>query len=588
MYRHFTSGLLVLLTVSVAAQQPQQVPGAIRSGISAVPIDVRVLDSQGKPVTDLKQEDFIVLEDGVRQKITQFVPQALTSAAPSPETKLALRNPAAAKVSSQNHRTFLLVLGRGRLQPPAKGVDGALKFVRERLLPQDLVAVLAWNRATDFTTDHAKVAQLLEQFKRKHESIESKLKHHFSGLQAVYGSKEIPKSIQTEIDGMFRAEGTPGARTLPTGVPTDQRQLKEDERRATDALQRAEIIANRAVPSPFDAAELARIEPLLDVSFDQFVEENAQTMQDLNNIYAGIQYMRYLEGEKHLVFFTERGLFLPRLESDQSVAALANDARVVIDTILTGGIAGPPPPQPMGVRMGLPPPIQPPGGGFRNMFAGSSLRNISDFTGGQSSINFMAEQALSRINDATLFQYLLGYYPSNPNWDGRYRRITVRVNRPGVRVLYRRGYYGRDQLVPFDRQQFLTYNRIASAGGYVGTISDIKLDMKASEVFIDGAPGEILAEVTIDVSKVTFTETDGIKIGALDIATFCGDGRQNLVGELWQKMEIKLRGEPFERAMKNGLPYTARVPIKGKARYVKVVVYDYGSDIAGSAQVEIK
>jgi VWFA-related protein len=585
MYHQFTIGLLFLLTVTLAAQPPQQVPGTIRSGISAVPIDVRVLDREGKPVTDLKQEDFIILEDGVRQRITQFVPQAMTPAAPTPGAKLALRNPAAAKVNTQNHRTFLLVLGRGRLQPPAKGVDGALKFVRERLLPQDLVAVLAWNRATDFTTDHAKVAQLLEQFKKKHESIESKLKQHFSGLQAVYGSKEIPKSIQTEIDGMFRAEGTPGARKLPTGVPTDDRQLKEDERRITDALQRAEIIANRATPSPFDAAELARVEPF-DVSFDQFVEENAQTMQDLNNIYAGIQYMRYLEGEKHLVFFTERGLFLPRLESDQSVAAQANDARIVIDTILTGGIAGPPP-QPLGAR-GMLPPIQPPGGGFRNMFAGSSLRNISDFTGGQSSINFMAEQALSRINDATLFGYLLGYYPSNPNWDGRYRRITVRVNRPGVRVLYRRGYYGRDQLVPFDRRQFLTYSRIASAGGYVGSISDIKLDLKASEVFIDGAPGEILAEVTIDVSKVTFTETDGIKIAALDVATFCGDNRQNLVGELWQKIEIKLRGEPFERAMKEGLPYTARVPIKGQPRYVKVVVYDYGSDLAGSAQVEMK
>jgi hypothetical protein len=281
-------------------------------------------------------------------------------------------------------------------------------------------------------------------------------------------------------------------------------------------------------------------------------------MQDLNNIYAGIR-MRYLEGEKHLVFFTERGLFLPRLESDQSVAALANDSRVVIDTILTGGIAGPPPPQPMGARMGLPPPIQPPGGGFRNMFAGSSLRNISDFTGGQSSINFMAEQALSRINDATLFQYLLGYYPSNPNWDGRYRRITVRVNRPGVRVLCaglrpRSARPVRSKTIPH-----VTASRLRGLRRHDQRHQARHEGLRSVH---RRAPGEILAEVTIDVSKVTFTETDGIKIGALDIATFCGDGgesRRRAVAEDGNQAG----GEPFGRAMKNGLPPRA---CRSKAR----------------------
>ncbi len=36
-------------------------------------------------------------------------------------------------------RTFLIVLGRGRLQGPARGLDAAIAFVRENLLPQDLV-----------------------------------------------------------------------------------------------------------------------------------------------------------------------------------------------------------------------------------------------------------------------------------------------------------------------------------------------------------------------------------------------------------------------------------------------------------------
>ena len=61
-------------------------------------------------------------------------------------------------------------------------------------------------------------------------------------------------------------------------------------------------------------------------------------MQDLQNIYTAVEYLRYMDGEKHLLLFTENGLFLPRLENDKSLAAMANDARVTIDTFQTGGV----------------------------------------------------------------------------------------------------------------------------------------------------------------------------------------------------------------------------------------------------------
>ena len=67
-----------------------------------------------------------------------------------------------------------------------------------------------------------------------------------------------------------------------------------------------------------------------------------------------------------------------------------------------------------------------------------------------------ADRAVGRIDAATRFQYLLAYAPLDADWDGTFRRITVKVNRPEVRVLYRHGYYARDQLVPFDRQQEAT------------------------------------------------------------------------------------------------------------------------------------
>ena len=100
-------------------------------------------------MTDLRQEDFTVIEDGVRQNIAHFSFQALTAIPvdPSAPTKGLLRKIPVAELTPETRRTFLIVLGRGRLQHPSRGIDGLLTFVRKDLLPQDLVAVLAYNRA---------------------------------------------------------------------------------------------------------------------------------------------------------------------------------------------------------------------------------------------------------------------------------------------------------------------------------------------------------------------------------------------------------------------------------------------------------
>jgi len=87
-----------------------------------------------------------------------------------------------------------------------------LHFVHERLLPQDAVAVMAWNRATDFTTDHARIAAVLERFKRTHEGVEAKLNLRFSGLARLYGSRDIPSSLQRDIDAVFGEADGGGAR----------------------------------------------------------------------------------------------------------------------------------------------------------------------------------------------------------------------------------------------------------------------------------------------------------------------------------------------------------------------------------------
>lgn len=45
-------------------------------------------------------------------------------------------------------------------------------------------------------------------------------------------------------------------------------------------------------------------------------------------------------------------------------------------------------------------------------------------------------------------QYSIGYYPTNQKNDGKYRRVDVKVLRPGLYVRTKQGYFA-----PYDKRQ---------------------------------------------------------------------------------------------------------------------------------------
>jgi VWFA-related protein len=560
--------LAAVLATHVAAAAAQQVPGTFRSTVTLVPVDVRVLDRNGKPVTDLTARDFTLLEDGVSQEIRHFSSQLLTADAQLSPIE-AQRDAAATPVGlpPQKQRIFLIMLGRGRLQYPSKGVDAMIRFVRERLLPQDRVAVMAYNRATDFTTEHERVAQMLDRFRAGHERVEARLVHRAEGLEGILGYHGIPEQVQHDIDAMFAGPGDLAYRTVPPGRITDAGRIAEDQRNVGTALLSGDISSPRERGTA-------------DQSLEEYALSNIQTMSDLENLYTGIEYLRYLEGEKHLVYLTERGLFLPRMEDDTSLAAMANDARVVLDTIHTGGVSGGPRPTATG-------PMPMPGPTFTESFAVYTLRTMSDLTGGIASLYSYADEAAQQIDQGSRFQYLLGYSPATANWNGQYRKISVKVNRPGVTVSYRRGYYARQQLVPFDRQNFLTYSRTLAAALYPQDIRDIKVKLKASPVRNDDGSWAVASEITIDISRLTLEMKDGERQLSLDIALFCSGYEGKGLGELWRKFKLSLNEEAYKKALKDGVSYSMRIPATNRAIHAKVVVYDYAGDLVGTAETRM-
>ncbi|MFO7693585.1 MAG: VWA domain-containing protein [Vicinamibacterales bacterium] len=569
----------------------QQPPPTFRTGVTIVPVDVRVLDRDGMPVTDLEQSDFVLMEDGSPQDIRHFSARRLVPMPVPAETTPAVRTRGSSPMQEQSARIFLIVLGRGRLQYPSKGVDAMIHFVRNRLLPQDQVAVMAFNRATDFTTDRARILEVLERFRRRHEDIEAGFKHQTGGLAGIYGSRDPSPKLQRDIDAVFSGPLGQSARSV-TPVPLPEReQAAAATRRTIDAVARAELVAGReqTIGDTFDllAGEIVGL------PFDAFVATSVQALQDMGNLYTGIEYLRYLEGEKHILFLTEQGFYAPRLEADASLAARANNARVVINTIQTGGLDGGPGPLDSG---GLGPSITPrqptppvPSASYANIDMGRMqvLQSMSNLTGGLSATRQYAQPAVDRIDTATRFGYLLGYQPRDTRIDRRYRRITVRVNRPGVTVLFRHGYYADDVPLPIDRRTFLTSRRISAAGQYGSAIPDIRVTLTPTVKRTQGV-AEVNVVLNIDASRIAFTTAEGRHVADLDLVIYTADDKERIIKESRHKVDLTLKDENYQRYLRDGIPFEVTMRAAQPPKYVKVIVYDYAADLLGSSIVKLK
>lgn len=576
-------------------EPPQLVPPqrpSFSAGTVLVPIAVRAIDTKtGKPLTDLQQEDFTILEDGLPQRIGHFERHAFTpDAAPPPGTKPPIRETALG-LAPQNGRIILLVFGRGRLQEPSKALDALQRFVREQLLPQDQVAVFAYDRASDFTTDHEQIAQFIERFKKAHYDIDMEVRLAIeSSMAAVYGSKSLSKGVRQKIDNMFTGPGLLGSRELGKGETAGTRRTAEEAARQVGQAQRADVAKTNEVlyaeavralgpdyagPPPGGWTSLDEIQTpqFATLGLDNFMQVTARSLQDLGNCYAAVEYLRHLEGDKHLVFVTERGMNLPRLEDDMDLARVANDARVAIDTFQVGGLEG----QVGGLWTDQ----------SQQTFAFRGLRLIAEQTGGVSSISEDGMTAVGRINELSKSEYVIGYYPSQARFDGQYRKIEVRTKRPNVTLLYRRGYFATTDVKAYNRREAITRERMMAAAGFRREIGDIKLKLDAKQAKNADGVNEVSVRLSIDTSRLFLSLVDGNRTGALDILAVCYNDKEQAVGNFYQRAGIDLTPEMFDKISKSGLPYNVKFEATPATRRVRVVVYDFRADLVGSADQRI-
>jgi VWFA-related protein len=561
-----------------------------RTGVDIVPVYVSVLDAHNRPVKDLTAADFVVSENGIRQEIKTFASTGLDQepgAADHPANGAngmpaqSVETPAG---QSAGGRRFLLLFGFGSIDLPTHVFDGVRDFIKKHLTDRDHVGILAWNRIVEPTTDHETVLQIVDRYRQQRQEIDRDI---LKALVADTGT-DLPAAIQERIDTVLtrRATGAGGsgakARLLNAAeLLVGTKEFAAETKHGNDAPWNFWVAGNG--PSFGKDNDLQYPRPLyLD--------------RQLPKILAGIEYLRRFDGDKHLIAFMNgpnvvfadakrrqvlAGFAGPSVQDDEDFARRSAAARVAVDVIYTGGVAG---------YRGAPPTTSTftQGSDPVGTQGAQSAETVAQLTGGQFLGNREASESLDRINQTTQFGYLIGYSPASRTFDGTFRSIRVDVRRPGVTVAYRHGYYASENTTAFERDRLTTVVRQARAQGLVDETNGLHFSAQA-EVVEASAGFEIRIGLKLTVADITFTQDgDGRRSGSVEVTIQCGDDRQSLVGALHKTYSIGLGSRGYDEAASSGLPLEVLVPVTTRPKYVKATVYDPRGDMVGSQVLIIK
>jgi hypothetical protein len=197
-----------------------------------------------------------------------------------------------------------------------------------------------------------------------------------------------------------------------------------------------------------------------------------------------------------------------------------------------------------------------------------SMRALAVDTDGEALVNTNnLEESLKRIADDLSSYYLLGYYSTNTKLDGRFRSITVRVKRPGVRVRARRGYRGR------------TAEELVSSAG---AVADPARDAVASAL---NRVAGLNARSTFRIRPSTWTRADGPSavagavwiVGELDYRT-----RKELAWTAGAEAEVIVIGVDGTQLMKK------TITLPAAAASFAVQIPDNGALAPGDYAVNVR
>jgi len=509
-FHRLTVGLPLVVAIAVCSTLTAQETGqpVFRAETALIEVEVRATGQGGKPVFDLKQESFMIFEEGHEQEITAFeyVPpvaaeQATTTAR---QTETVPTVPTQASQTSREE-TLIYIASRVGARQRKATYEAIKEFIETNLQPGVRVSL----DGLPFMSNKQLLLEMLDRM------LEEGGKNGIPGFVNV-----ATASADEQIATITAFTGI----TTPTYLST-----------TPITAQTHRVHLERAL------------------------------VQDYTGL---ISQLGVYPGKKILVVFS-RGL---RFDAENAMywrqlAAAAMRARVVMHAVDVRGLVAMPrdgdasqstlaleleEPLPGDVPSGLPPQIRPefadkPFSPRDLQFSQQGLMSLVEGTGGKAVVN---DNDLGKVFSNVLAElggyYVLGYYPREQEQRGRFRDIRVEVDRPGVKISFRDGYFeGKEfsKLSSIEKRRAL--ERVLYSNDMPGEIP-----LKVGYEFFRGDDGRPVAAycVGIDASSIPVTQTKkGAEVDIVMLARAESAGAARVPFGDEQSLQLVFKPDEFKR-----------------------------------------
>jgi VWFA-related protein len=213
-----------------------------------------------------------------------------------------------------------------------------------------------------------------------------------------------------------------------------------------------------------------------------------------------------------------------------------------------------------------------------------TMLDFAEGTGGRAlyNTNDIAGSIRKSIDDARV-SYLLGYYPSNDKWEGDFRELKVKVNRSGMDVRARKGYYAiPDSSATTEQASAQLDEAIRSSLDS----SELKLEVSVEPVNV-ADPRQLKVQTKLDPTQLHMEEHSGAWTDKLDVAWAEYDSNGVSLGTVTQSISVKLSQECRKSIAREGIIFTETVDVQRGAVEARLAVRDAGSGAIGSVNIPL-
>ena len=191
--------------------------------------------------------------------------------------------------------------------------------------------------------------------------------------------------------------------------------------------------------------------------------------------------------------------------------------------------------------------------------------------------------AFAQVQRDTSAYYAIGYHSTNPARDGKYRRLTIKINRPGIKIEYRPGYYA-----PSDFKHSGKEDRESELEDQLTSdlpATDMAVYLDAMYFRLDENRFYVPVSLIVPGSQVPFVKGGDKDKATLDIIGAVIDEVKRPIGRA--RETVKLNLDQSLGARQKNIQYTTSFNLPPGKYHLKFVVRENQTGRMGSFEADI-